>query len=131
MSLQDPIADMLTRIRNAQQMGILSVRMPFSRIKSHMLRVLFDEGYIQSYSTIENDGKRDLEVQLKYFQGKPVIEKIKRISKPSLRVYRGAKEIPGVCGGLGIAILSTPFGVMTDKTARIKNVGGELLCTVE
>lgn len=131
MSLQDPIADMLTRIRNAQLMGIVSVRMPFSNMKSQILRVLFDEGYIASYSTIEFDGKKDLDVQLKYFQGRPVIEKIKRISKPSLRVYRAVKEIPVVCGGFGIAVLSTPVGVMSDKSARVKNVGGEVLCTVE
>ena len=131
MSLQDPIADMLTRIRNAQTMGITSVRMPFSNIKSQMLQVLFDEGYIISYSTIEFDGKRDIDVQLKYHQGCPVIDKIKRISKPALRVYRGVNDIPVVCGGYGIAILSTPLGVMSDKSARAKNVGGELLCTVE
>ena len=131
MSLQDPISDMLTRIRNAQLMGIVSVRMPFSSIKSHILRVLFDEGYIKSYSTIEFDGKKDLEVQLKYYQDRPVIEKIKRVSKPSLRVYKGVKEIPVVCGGYGIAILSTPLGVMSDRSARASNVGGEVLCTVE
>ena len=131
MSLQDPIADMLTRIRNAQAMGITSVRMPFSNIKSQMLNVLFDEGYIISYSTIEFDGKKDLDVQLKYYQGRPVIDKIKRISKPALRVYKGVSDIPTVCGGYGIAILSTPLGVMSDKSARAKNVGGELLCIVE
>jgi len=131
MSMQDPIADMLTRIRNAQSMGILSVRMPFSSIKSHILRVLFDEGYIKSYSTIEFEGKKDLDVELKYYQGRPVIDKIKRVSKPSLRVYKGVKELPVVCGGFGIVILSTPFGVMSDKAARTKNVGGEVLCTVE
>lgn len=131
MSLQDPIADMLTRIRNAQSMGIVSVRMPFSSIKSHILSVLFDEGYIKSYSTVEFDGKKDLEVQLKYYQEKPVIEKIKRVSKPSLRIYKGVKEIPVVCGGFGIAVLSTPLGVMSDRSARAKNVGGEVLCTVE
>jgi len=131
MSMQDPIADMLTRIRNAQLMGIVSVRMPFSNIKNHILRVLSDEGYINSYSTVLDGGKKDLEVQLKYYQGRPVIEKIKRISKPSLRVYKNVSDIPVVCGGYGIAILSTPFGVMSDKAARTKNVGGEVLCTVE
>lgn len=131
MSMQDPVADMLTRIRNAQSMGIMSVSMPFSNLKTAMLKVLQDEGFIEAFSVKENNQKRDIEVTLRYYQGRPVIEKIQRVSRPALRVYRGSAELPTVRGGMGIAIISTPQGVMTDKAARAQNVGGEVLCTVE
>ena len=131
MSMQDPVADMLTRIRNAQSMGIMSVSMPFSNLKTAMLKVLQDEGFIEAFSVKENNQKRDIEVTLRYYQGRPVIEKIQRVSRPALRVYRGSSELPTVRGGMGIAIISTPQGVMTDKAARAQNVGGEVLCTVE
>lgn len=131
MSMQDPVADMLTSLRNAQAMGIKQVRLPYSKLKQNILRVLLDEGYIEHYELVTDDHKKDLQVILKYFQGQPVIETIKRVSKPSLRVYRGYADLPLVRGGLGIAIISTPEGVMTDKTARNKLLGGEVLCTVE
>lgn len=131
MSMQDPVADMLTCIRNAQAMGIQSISLPFSNIKSEILRILKEEGFIQDFEVMASDNKRDLQVSLKYYQGRPVIEKIKRVSRPALRVYRGYDEIPVIRGGLGIAIVSTPQGVMTDKTARSQKVGGEVLCTVE
>lgn len=131
MSMQDPVADMLTCIRNAQMMGIQSISTPYSRMKQSIAGVLKEEGYIEEFEVLENGKKRDIKVKLKYYQGRPVIEKIKRISKPALRIYRGHKEIPLVRGGLGIAIVSTPQGVMSDKTARAKQVGGEVLCTVE
>lgn len=131
MSMQDPVADMLTRIRNAQAMGIQTILMPFSNLKSEMLRVLRDEGFIEAYETVSTDNKKDLKVALKYYQGRPVIEKIKRVSKPALRVYKGYQEIPAIRGGLGLAIISTPQGVMSDRTARAQKVGGEVLCTVE
>lgn len=131
MSMQDPVADMLTRIRNAQSMGIVSVSMPFSNLKTAMLKVLKDEGFIAEFSVKENNHKRDIEVLLRYYQGRPVIEKIQRVSRPALRVYRAASDLPSVRGGMGIAIISTPQGVMTDKAARAQNVGGEVLCTVE
>lgn len=131
MSMQDPVADMLTRIRNAQAMGIKTVRMPHSNFKSEILRVLKEEGYIEDFEVIEFDHKKDLQVTLKYYQGRPVIERINRISRPALRRYKGAEKLPNVRGGLGIAIISTPKGVMTDKTARAQQLGGEVLCTVE
>lgn len=131
MSMQDPVADMLTCIRNAQMMGIRVVRMPHSRLKLNILNVLKDEGFIEEVETVTNDNKQDLQVTLKYFQGRPVIEKIKRISKPAMRVYHGYNKLPLVRGGLGIAIVSTPKGVMTDRSARMQKVGGEVLCTVE
>jgi len=131
MSMQDPVADMLTRIRNAQTMGIISVSMPFSNLKTDMLKVLKEEGFIEEYQVKENNNKRDIEVKLRYFQGRPVIEKIQRVSRPALRVYRGTSELPTIRGGMGIAIISTPKGVMTDKAARAEKVGGEVLCTVE
>lgn len=131
MSMQDPVADMLTCIRNAQMMGHKSVRTPYSRVKKDIVGILKQEGYIESSEVVEADNKKDITVALKYYQGKPVIEKIKRISRPALRVYRGHKELPLVRGGLGIAIVSTPKGVMTDKSARAQQVGGEVLCTVE
>lgn len=131
MSMQDPVADMLTRLRNAQAMGILNVSMPHSNLKSEILRVLKEEGFIEDFEVVASDNKKDLQVVLKYYQGLPVIEKIKRISRPALRVYRGYHELPLVRGGLGIAIISTPKGVMTDKMARTQQVGGEVLCSVE
>lgn len=131
MSMQDPVADMLTRIRNAQAMGIKVVRMPYSNLKREILRVLQDEGFIESFEMLTTENKKDLQVSLKYYQGRPVIEKIDRVSRPALRIYRGYQEIPVVRGGLGIAIISTPQGVMADKTARAHKVGGEVLCTVE
>lgn len=131
MSMQDPVADMLTRIRNAQSMGIVKVTMPHSKLKNEMLNVLKEEGFIESIEIVPNGKNKELAVTLKYFQGRPVIEKINRVSKPALRVYRGCDDLPLVRGGLGIAIISTPKGVMADKTARAQNVGGEVLCTVE
>ena len=131
MSLQDPVADMLTCIRNAQMMGILSIRTPYSRLKCDIAEVLKQEGYIEGAEVLTVDNKKDIQVTLKYYQGRPVIEKIKRISRPALRVYNGHKTLPLVRGGLGIAIISTPQGVMSDKTARAKQIGGEVLCTVE
>lgn len=131
MSMQDPVADMLTRIRNAQMIGIEKISMPHSIFKSEILKVLQDEGFIKSFEVKAEDAKKTVDVTLKYYQGRPVIEKIKRISRPALRVYKGYDKIPLVRGGLGIAIVSTPKGVMSDKAARAQQVGGELLCTVE
>lgn len=131
MSMQDPVADMLTCIRNAQAMGIQKIKLPHSNLKREMLKVLKEEGYINDFQVISNDNKKDLEVELKYYQGRPVIEKITRLSKPALRVYKGCDAIPLIRGGLGIAIISTPKGVMTDRNARAQKVGGEVLCTVE
>ncbi len=131
MSMQDPIADMLTCIRNAQMMGIQEICVPYSHVKSNILGVLKDEGFIEDYQMLESDNKKDLRVSLKYYQGRAVIEKIKRISKPSLRVYRGYDDLPLIRGGLGITIVSTPKGVMSDKAARAQKLGGEVLCAVE
>lgn len=133
MSMQDPVADMLTCLRNAQTMGIQQTTFPHSQLKAEILRVLKEEGFIDDFSVVasDNKNKKDLQVVLKYYQGRPVIEKIKRVSKPALRVYRGYDELPVVRGGLGIVIVSTPKGVMTDKVARTQQVGGEVLCTVE
>lgn len=131
MSMQDPVADMLTCIRNAQAMGIQKILMPHSTLKSEILRVLKEEGFIDNFDVIASNNKKDLQVGLKYYQGRPVIEKINRVSRPALRIYRGYDDLPLVRGGLGIAIVSTPKGVMTDKTARNQKVGGEVLCTVE
>jgi len=129
--MQDPVADMLTRIRNAQAMGIKSVTMPYSNLKCEILRVLQEEGFIENFEMIASDNKKDVQVTLKYYQGRPVIEKINRVSRPGLRKYHGYNDLPKVRGGLGISILSTPKGVMTDKVARTQQVGGEILCTVE
>lgn len=131
MSMQDPVADLLTRIRNAQLIGIRDVQLPFSNIKSEILRVLQEEGFIESFEVKADGAKKDIAIKLKYYQGKPVIERIKRISRPALRIYRPSRELPKIRGGLGIAIISTPKGVMTDRAARSQNVGGEVLCTVE
>lgn len=131
MSMQDPVSDLLTRIRNAQAMGIREVELPHSNIKLEILRVLKEEGFIESYEPKVTGAKKDISIKLKYYQGRPVIERINRVSKPALRIYRSCRELPTVRGGLGIAIISTPKGVMTDRLARSQNVGGEVLCTVE
>ena len=131
MSMSDPIADMLTRIRNGQQARKVSVSMPAAKLKSAVARVLQDEGYIESFETGESeDGKPTLTVTLKYFDGRPVIEKIRRVSRPGLRRYSGAGDVPEVLGGLGIAVVSTSRGVMTGREARSQGVGGEIICTV-
>ncbi len=131
MSMQDPIADMLTRIRNAQQARMKDVTMPCSKQKVAIAKVLQNEGYIQSYDVAENEGKPTLTCVLKYFQGKSVIEKIKRVSRPGLRIYKSKSEMPVILNGLGIVIVSTSKGVMTGRAARAQGVGGELLCIVE
>lgn len=131
MSMQDPVSDLLTRIRNAQAMGIREVELPHSNIKQEILRVLKEEGFIESFESKVDGAKKDISIKLKYYQGRPVIESINRVSKPALRIYRSCRELPTVRGGLGIAIISTPKGVMTDRLARSQNVGGEVLCTVE
>jgi small subunit ribosomal protein S8 len=130
MSMTDPIADMLTRIRNAQTAEKTSVLMPSSRLKCAIATVLKEEGYIDDFAVRENEGKPVLDISLKYYAGEPVIEKIERISRPGLRVYKGCSDIPRVMNGLGIAIVSTPKGVMTDRKARATGVGGEVLCIV-
>lgn len=130
MSMQDPLADMLTRIRNAQMAGKKTVQMPASKLKAAVAAVLLDEGYIGGIDTIEVDGKRNLVVNLKYFNGKPVIAEIDRKSRPGLRRYSSRDELPKVRGGLGVAIVSTSKGVMSDRAARAAGVGGEVLCTV-
>jgi small subunit ribosomal protein S8 len=130
MSMSDPIADMLTRIRNAQLAEKLSVAMPSSRVKASIAQVLKDEGYIEDFKVREEDGKATLEVALKYYAGEPVIEKIERVSRPGLRIYKGRDDIPKIMNGLGIAIVSTSMGVMTDRKARATGIGGEVLCIV-
>ena len=130
MSMSDPISDMLTRIRNAQMANKVSVVMPSSKLKLAIVKVLKEEGYIDGYSVREQDKKSILEIDLKYYAGHPVIERIDRVSKPGLRIYRGVNDIPRVMNGLGVAIVSTPKGVMTDRKARAANVGGEVLCVV-
>ncbi len=130
MSMNDPVADMLTRIRNAQATEKLAVNMPSSKLKLAIARVLKDEGYITEFSVDENGCKPQLTITLKYYQGKAVIEQIKRISRPGLRAYRGSSEIPKVDNGLGIAIVSTSGGVMTDRAARAAGFGGEVICIV-
>ena len=130
MNLNDPLGDMLTRIRNAQMRGRSTVLTPASKLRVRVLDVLQSEGYIRGYTEIEKDGRKELEIELKYYDGSPVISEIRRISKPGRRVYSGAKDIPLVRNGLGISILSTPKGVMSDNVARTENVGGEILCKV-
>jgi len=130
MSMSDPISDMLTRIRNAQMANKASVVMPSSKLKLAIVKVLEEEGYIDGYSVREQDKKSILEIGLKYYAGHPVIERIDRVSRPGLRIYRGVNNIPRVMNGLGVAIVSTPKGVMTDRKARAANVGGEVLCVV-
>ncbi|WP_130536588.1 30S ribosomal protein S8 [Thiomicrorhabdus indica] len=130
MSMSDPIADMLTRIRNGQMAGHTNVVMPSSKMKAAVAQVLNDEGYIAAYSVNDNNGKAELSVDLKYFDGKPVIEMVKRVSRPGLRVYKNKDELPNVIGGLGIAVISTSKGVMTDRQARDAGIGGEVVCYV-
>lgn len=130
MSMTDPVADMLTRIRNGQMAEKLGVSMPSSRLKEAIANVLKDEGYIESFAVRKDGAKAQLDIELKYYAGRPVIERIERVSRPGLRVYRGKQELPRVMNGLGIAIVSTPRGVMTDRKARSVNVGGEVLCIV-
>jgi small subunit ribosomal protein S8 len=129
MSMSDPIADMLTRIRNAQSVDKTAVTMPSSKLKVAIAQVLKDEGYIDGYA-IKGDNKAELEIALKYYAGRPVIERIERVSRPGLRIYRGRHDIPQVMNGLGVAIVTTPQGVMTDRKARAAGVGGEVLCYV-
>ncbi len=130
MSMSDPIADMLTRIRNGQKARKVSVSMPASKVKTAVANVLKQEGYINDFSTDGEGAARNLVVELKYFEGKPVIERIERASKPGLRVYRSKDELPRVLGGLGVAVVSTSAGVMSDREAREKGIGGEVLCIV-
>ncbi|HLU20506.1 MAG TPA: 30S ribosomal protein S8 [Pusillimonas sp.] len=130
MSMSDPIADMLTRVRNAQQVNKTSVSMPSSKLKVAIATVLKDEGYIESYQIVGDKAKPVLEITLKYYAGRPVIERIERVSRPGLRIYKGRSAIPQVMNGLGVAIVSTPRGVMTDRKARATGVGGEVLCYV-
>jgi small subunit ribosomal protein S8 len=130
MSMSDPVADMLTRIRNAQQAQKASVVMPSSKLKVAIAQVLKDEGYVDDFAVRGEGSSRELTIALKYYAGRPVIERIERVSKPGLRVYRGCDELPKVMNGLGVAIVSTPSGVMTDRRARASKVGGEVLCVV-
>lgn len=131
MAMSDPIADMLTRIRNAQLAEKASVSMPSSKLKVAIAAVLKDEGYVEDFAVRESEGnKATLDIALKYYAGRPVIERIERVSKPGLRIYKGCEDIPRVMNGLGVAIVSTPKGVMTDRKARASKVGGEVLCIV-
>jgi small subunit ribosomal protein S8 len=130
MSMSDPIADMLTRIRNAQMVAKTNVALPSSKLKIAIAQVLKDEGYIDGFAVSGEATKPTLEIALKYYAGRPVIEKIERVSKPGLRVYKGRHDIPKVQNGLGVAIVTTPQGVMTDRKARAAGIGGEVLCYV-
>lgn len=130
MSMTDPIADMLTRIRNGQSAKKMQVTLPSSRLKVELAKLLESEGYIAAFHEEGEGSKRNLFIELKYFQGKPVIEKIARISKPGLRIYMRKDEIPSILGGLGVAIISTSKGLMTDKAARQNGLGGEVLCSI-
>ncbi len=130
MNLSDPLGDLLTRIRNAQMRGRTTVTSPASKLRARVLDVLQTEGYIRGYTEVEKDGFREVEVELKYYEGQPVISQIKRVSKPGRRVYSSVSDIPLVRNGLGISILSTSKGVMSDNAARTENVGGEVLCRV-
>lgn len=130
MSMTDPIADMLTRIRNAQTAFKAQVRIPASKLKQAVAQVLKEEGYIEDFGVAEVDGKTELTIRLKYFGDRPVIEQIQRVSRPGLRIYRGKDELPKIQGGLGIAIVSTSRGVMSDRVARASGLGGEVLCIV-
>ena len=130
MSMSDPIADMLTRIRNAQSVEKPVVSMPSSKLKVAIAQVLKDEGYIDGFAVKAEGAKSELEISLKYYAGRPVIERIERVSRPGLRIYRGRDAIPSVMNGLGVAIVTTPKGVMTDRKARANGVGGEVLCYV-
>jgi len=130
MSMTDPVADLLTRIRNGQSARKQNVTMGASKLKAAILRVLQDEGYIAGYTVADEDGKPQLTVDLKYFEGRPVIDRLERVSRPGLRIYRGKDELPKVLGGMGTVIVSTPQGVMTDRQARAMGQGGEVLCIV-
>jgi small subunit ribosomal protein S8 len=130
MSMTDPIADFLTRIRNGQSSGKTEVNVPASKVKLAIAKVLKEEGYIEDFAAGQLEGKPTLAVQLKYYQGRPVIDRLERISRPGLRVYKGKDELPAVLGGLGIAIVSTSQGVMSDRQARAAGHGGEVLCIV-
>lgn len=130
MSMSDPIADLLTRIRNAQMVAKTSISLPSSKLKVAIASVLKDEGYIEDYRVQENKGKTELEIALKYYAGRPVIERIERVSRPGLRIYKPSKQIPQVMNGLGVAIVTTSQGVMTDRKARAVGIGGEVLCYV-
>lgn len=130
MSMSDPIGDMLTRIRNAQMAGKEAVAMPSSKVKVAIASVLKEEGYVEEFAVRQDGAKSTLEIGLKYYAGRPVIERIDRVSKPGLRIYKGVDDIPRVMNGLGVAIVSTPKGVMTDRKARASNTGGEVLCIV-
>jgi len=130
MSMTDPIADFLTRIRNGQAAARTDVSLPSSKVKLALAQVLKDEGYIEDFSTSVDEGKTTLRLQLKYYRGKPVIDRIQRVSRPGLRVYKGKDELPSILGGLGVAIVSTSQGVMTDRQARAAGHGGEVLCIV-
>ncbi len=130
MSMSDPIADMLTRIRNAQMVNKASVALPSSKLKVAIAQVLKDEGYIENFAVAADDGKPVLSIELKYYAGRPVIERIERVSRPGLRIYKGRHNIPTVMNGLGVAIVTTPKGVMTDRKARAAGIGGEVLCYV-
>jgi small subunit ribosomal protein S8 len=128
--MSDPIADMLTRIRNAQGVQKTTVAMPSSKVKVAIASVLKDEGYIEDFAVTTEGGKSELKIGLKYYTGRPVIERLERVSRPGLRIYKGKDEIPSVMNGLGVAIVSTPKGVMTDRKARATGVGGEVICYV-
>jgi len=130
MTMTDPISDMLTRIRNGQKARKVSVSMPASKAKEAVARVLKEEGYIADYSVAGDGATKELSVELKYFEGAPVIERIQRASRPGLRIYRGKEDLPKVLGGLGVAIVSTSAGVMSDREARKKGIGGEVICIV-
>jgi small subunit ribosomal protein S8 len=130
MSMNDPLGDLLTRIRNAQLRNRSKVSSPNSRLRESVLEVLKNEGYIRGYAVVDREGRSEIEVELKYFDGEPVIREIERISKPGRRVYTSVKNLPRINNGLGVAIVSTPKGVMADHDARDANVGGEILCTV-
>lgn len=129
MSMQDPIADMLTRIRNGQAANKVSVKMPSAKLKVAIAKLLKEEGYIADYA-VADEAKPELEITLKYFQGQPVVETIQRVSRPGLRIYKGKNELPRVMGGLGVAIVSTSKGLMTDRAARLAGMGGEVICYV-
>jgi small subunit ribosomal protein S8 len=130
MSMSDPIADLLTRIRNAQMVAKVSVSVPASKVKVAIAQVLKDEGYVDGFKVVQDGGKSELVIALKYYAGRPVIERIERVSRPGLRVYKSSGAIPQVKNGLGVAIVTTPRGVMTDRKARADGVGGEVLCYV-
>lgn len=130
MSMTDPIADLLTRIRNAQAAGKTEVTLPSSRVKTAIVKVLQDQGYVGDYRVADDTGKAVLTVELKYYDGRPVIDRLERVSRPGLRIYRGKEELPKVLGGMGTVIVSTPKGVMTDAQARAIGQGGEVLCIV-